>query len=120
MGNQEQIALVIDEKAIFERVGGKMHILTRMVAVFFEELPDQLDTLKQAIDKKKSEDLQRAAHALKGTVANFGAKSAYEMAQKLENMGRLSLHTGTHDMYQQLETELALVKSALQNLTTQT
>jgi HPt (histidine-containing phosphotransfer) domain-containing protein len=108
----------IDAEALFDRVGGRMHILSKMVDLFIEELPGQLDALQQAIYKQNSEDLQRTAHALKGTVANFEAESACEIARKLEDMGHRRSHTGTRKLYHQLEKDLNLVKNALQNLIT--
>ena len=89
----------IDIEGIMARVGGKMQILEKMVAIFFEELPDQIAALHRAIDRQSPEDLRQAAHALKGAVANFDASAAYQTTAALETDGQIrSLARCAHDL----------------------
>ena len=44
--------------------------------------------MRAAITRGDSQALQRAAHALKGTVRSFGAQAAGDAALRLEVMGR--------------------------------
>ena len=107
----------IDIDRIMTRVGGRKQILKKMVDVFTEELPDQIAALHRAIDQQSPEDLRQAAHALKGSVANFDAKAAYEAASALEQMGKSNNLSQAPATCQTLEHELSAVQNALKELT---
>ncbi len=106
----------IDIEGIMARVGGKMQILEKMVAIFFEELPDQIAALHRAIDRQSPEDLRQAAHALKGAVANFDASAAYQTTAALEQMGKSGHLRDARTTCQQLEREVSAVQNALEEL----
>ncbi|MDE2800881.1 MAG: Hpt domain-containing protein [Gemmatimonadota bacterium] len=107
----------IDIDRIMTRVGGRRQILKKMVDIFTEELPDQIAALHRAIDQQSSEDLRQAAHALKGAIANFDAKTAYEAAFALEQMGKSNNLSQASATCQKLEHELSAVQNALKELT---
>lgn len=107
----------IDIDRIMTRVGGRKQILKKMVDVFLEELPDQIAVLHRAIDQQSPEDLRQAAHALKGSVANFDAKATYETAFALEQMGKTNNLSQASATCQTLERELSAVQNALKELT---
>ena len=107
----------IDIDRIMTRVGGRRQILKKMVDIFTEELPDQIAALHRAIDQQSPEDLRQAAHALKGSVANFDAKAAYEAAFALEQMGKSNDLNQAPATFQTLERELSAVQNALKELT---
>ena len=58
------------------------------MALFLEESLKLLKNLRGAIDRLNGEELRRAAHALKGAVANFCADPAKSAASRLEEMGK--------------------------------
>ena len=107
----------IDIDRIMTRVGGRRQILKKMVDIFTEELPDQIVALHRAIAQQSPEDLRQAAHALKGSVANFDAKAAYEVAFALEQMGKSNDLSQASETCQVLERELSAVQNALKELT---
>ena len=107
----------IDIDRIMTRVGGRRQILKKMVDIFTEELPDQIAALHRAIDQQSPEDLRQAAHALKGSVSNFDAKAAYEVAFALEQMGKSNDLSQASETCQALERELSAVQNALKELT---
>ena len=107
----------IDIDRIMTRVGGRRQILKKMVDIFTEELPHQIAALHRAIDQQSPEDLRQAAHALKGSVANFDAKAAYEAAFALEQMGKTNNMSQAPTTCQKLERELSAVQNALKELT---
>ncbi len=107
----------IDIDRIMTRVGGRKQILKKMVDIFTEELPDQIAALHRAIDQQSPEDLRQAAHALKGSVANFDASAAYEAAFALEQMGKSNNLSLAPETCQTLERELSAVQNALKELT---
>lgn len=62
--------------------------LAEIVALFLETYPQLLSTIGDAIAREDAAGLRRAAHTLKGSVANFGAKAVVEQAAALETMGK--------------------------------
>jgi two-component system sensor histidine kinase/response regulator len=73
------------DEAIFE---GDPEFLTEIVNLFLETYPDLLREIENAISRKDAGGLCRAAHTMKGAVANFGAKAVVERAKSLEEIGR--------------------------------
>jgi HPt (histidine-containing phosphotransfer) domain-containing protein len=59
--------------------------------------------------------LAEAAHALKGSVGNFGPSSAFETARDIEKTGREGKLDGTWELYATLEDDLARLLPALES-----
>jgi HPt (histidine-containing phosphotransfer) domain-containing protein len=62
--------------------------LTEIVSLFLETYPQLLSGIEEAISRGDAAGLRRAAHTLKGAVANFGAKAVVEKAEELETIGK--------------------------------
>lgn len=71
-----------------ERVGGDEELLREIAVLFLEDCPSLMTKIEQAIAAGDAHNLERAAHSLKGSVANFGSDPAYEAAFDLEQIGR--------------------------------
>lgn len=67
---------------------GDIELLVEIVTLFLETYSQLLSDVECAISRKDATDLCRAAHTLKGAVANFGAKALVEQAGALEMMGK--------------------------------
>jgi HPt (histidine-containing phosphotransfer) domain-containing protein len=107
----------LDLAAALGRVGGDEDLLREIAEIFLDECPDALSEVKQAIDATDAGALQNAAHALKGSVGNFGASEAYEAALRLEMMGRNGNLTGSTEALADLERALGRLKPQLARLT---
>jgi HPt (histidine-containing phosphotransfer) domain-containing protein len=57
--------------------------------------------------------VQRVAHTIKGAVDNCGASAAYEIAMRLERMGREGELAGAEDVRVELAAELSRVEPSL-------
>jgi len=79
---------LLDSAAILDRVGGDVDFLDEIAALFAEDCPKLLGDVRAAIEAGNSAALERAAHTLKGSVANFGAEPARQAALRLEMLGR--------------------------------
>jgi two-component system sensor histidine kinase/response regulator len=71
-----------------ELFDGDPEFLAEIVNLFVETCPDLLREIETAVSLKDADGLRRAAHAIKGAVANFGARAVVEQAGSLEEMGR--------------------------------
>jgi two-component system, sensor histidine kinase and response regulator len=78
----------LDRDLALSRVGGDADLLKEIAALFIEEYPKVLTELRAAAVRRDSRGVERAAHGLKGSVANFGAQAAVDAASELEHMGR--------------------------------
>jgi CheY-like chemotaxis protein/HPt (histidine-containing phosphotransfer) domain-containing protein len=78
----------IDRAELLASVGNDWKLLKEIVTLFLDSYSQMLADLKQAVDRRDAPAVHRGAHALKGVVSHFGAKTAFEAAQRLEAMGR--------------------------------
>ena len=104
---------VFDREAVLARVEGDHELLKEIVGLFLGEAPDLLRSIRESVERRDAASLERSAHALKGSVGNFGAKSAYETALKLETMGREADLSGAPETLAKLEAEISRLGSAL-------
>jgi PAS domain S-box-containing protein len=103
----------IDIASAMERAGGNVELLKEMMALFLEELPMLMTTLREAVMAGDAKATERAAHKLKGCEGNFSAYPASEAATKLEVTGRDGSLSGAGPVLAKLEKEIARLKSAM-------
>lgn len=109
----------IDRSAALELVGEDEELLAELAGLFLETLPEYLTQLREALAKAESHPLERAAHALKGSVGNFCARGAAEAAFRLEQIGRSGDLSRAADALAALESELKFVVADLEALSGQ-
>ena len=93
---------VLDIDALVKSFEGDRELVLMLARVFADSSRDQLSALCDAVERGDADALASAAHALKGSVANFRANAAVDAASQLELMGRHG--------------DLSLADSALANL----
>ena len=71
----------IDRQVALSRVGGDAELLKEIAQLFIDDYPRAMADIRQAADRGDAKSLERSAHGLKGSVANFGAPSAVEAAR---------------------------------------
>jgi CheY-like chemotaxis protein len=99
-----------------ERFRGNQKLLGTLVKTFQEDCPKMMARIRAALASHETAALAQAAHALKGSVGNFGPSPAFETARKLEFAGRQGELAGVRDMYSALEDHIAHLLPALQGL----
>lgn len=99
-----------------ERLGGDLELLQEIAGLFREDCPKLLSEIRSAIHGANPTALERAAHTLKGCVANFGAQAAVEAAFHLEKIGRSRQIDNAPSACERLETEIARFQQALDAL----
>ena len=83
------------------------------MALYVEDEHHLLAEMGQAIAAGDAERLRRAAHTLKGAVANFSAPRAQAAAYALETAGRDARLDSAAALLASLRAELAEIRSAL-------
>jgi len=76
-----------DPTEAMEGVGDDRELLGQMVAIFCAESPGMLSAIRKSLDTGDTKELARAAHALKGSVGNFGKSQSFKVAEALELNG---------------------------------
>ena len=110
---QEQ---VLDRAAALSRVGGDLDLLKEIAALFLDEYPRELDEIRRALAAGDAGTLERSAHGLKGSVANFGAAAAVDAAFQLEQLGKAGKLDRAPQALAALERALALLHVELSSL----
>ena len=78
---------MVDRTAVLECFGGDRELIADAVESFMAAYPRFLANIKQALAEDDARRLERAAHTLKGSVANFHSHAASAAASNLEQCG---------------------------------
>ena len=105
---------------ILVRVGGDEKLLRRMIHTFLRDTPKRLAGMAAAIQRKNAETLAALAHALKGSVSIFGAKTARERCQELQELGRNNELYRAPEVFALLKEEIAKLQANLRVYAKQT
>jgi two-component system sensor histidine kinase/response regulator len=106
----------LDREVALARVGGDPELLKEIAVLFLENYQTWLNELREAAVSGDLDAVQRTAHGLKGSVANFGARDAVEASLKLETLGRNSDPTGMPESMAALEAALETLRGDLESL----
>ena len=103
----------LDEANLLERVGGDWKLIREIAGLFTGEYPQMLDDVALAIRGRDAEAFFRAAHKVKGAVANLSAPRATEIALELERMGMAGRFEGAAERLEELRAEVVRLEAAL-------
>jgi two-component system sensor histidine kinase/response regulator len=102
-----------DLSKALEIVDGNKDLFKEIANMLLENLPHDLEKIKEAIAVSDAHMLEHAAHSLKGALGNFGAKRSFEAAYRLEKLGKEGKMDGTEDAFKEFEKELVALESEL-------
>ncbi len=77
---------LVDWNRAFETVGGDRGLLKELIEIFLQERESMLHDLNAAIANGLADDIQRAAHSLKGALNHLGATSVARLAERVEKL----------------------------------
>ncbi|MEM7781901.1 MAG: response regulator [Planctomycetota bacterium] len=112
-GSQVERVPLIELEASLQRLGNDRELFDEFVDIFLCDAPDIFEKLRSSIESGDSVQLEKSAHALKGLMLNFGAKSCCDLALAFEVAARNDNIDGIrndlprlNDLYDQLCDEL--------------
>lgn len=92
---------------------GAPNLLGKLINVYFSSSQELMASLRDGLAQADSEAVRKAAHALKSSSANLGAKQLAGLCKDLEALGRAKQLEGAQALYQKVENEYAQVTQAL-------
>ncbi len=101
--------------AVMARLGDDRELLAELAGLYLEDEPSLLEQLEAAVARGEAEGVRRAAHTIKGSVANFAAARAQAAAFALEQAGRADDLASAEALLDTLRAELTLVRQELSN-----
>lgn len=108
-------ALAFNLEGALASVGGNMGILCRVIEVFLNTSEKLQEGVRMAVKAGDANALHNTAHTIKGSVSNFGAKKAVDVAFQLEQMGRNNSMLGCDTLLKELESAMSHLEADLRN-----
>lgn len=90
--------------------------LAKIVNQYYEDVPQRLQAIAQALAAKDTEALRKAAHGLRSGSANLGVVNLAEYCKKLENMARAGKIPENPEIISELEARYVQAQTALQEV----
>jgi PAS domain S-box-containing protein len=103
-----------NESTLLARFNGDRKLVLTLATAFREDCPRMMVRIRSAIRVRNATALAEAAHALKGSIGNFGASSAFESAREVEKLAREGKLDGACELCRTLEKQIAAFLLALQ------
>jgi HPt (histidine-containing phosphotransfer) domain-containing protein len=110
------MATLFDEAELLEQIDHDWEFLGETVEMLAADGPALIREVRQAMVASDAAALGRAAHTLKGMVANFCAPSAQATALELEKMGKAGDLSSAPPVVAALEAQLQALTGQLQAL----
>jgi len=105
-----------DPAETLARVGGDAALLREVAGIFCNDAPNLLAAIQTQIEKQDAAGLECAAHTLKGSASNFGARAVADAARALETMGRERDLSRAREVFDRLALETERLIQALANI----
>jgi HPt (histidine-containing phosphotransfer) domain-containing protein len=110
----EEAAVDSDKVAGLKEIAkGNPRFMTDITALFREDALVRLHDLRDSIAAENPERLARAAHALKSSSGNVGAKRIYTLCAAIEENARAGTIIGASTLVDQVAAELDVAVAAL-------
>lgn len=97
-------------------VDGEPDVLAEVLQLFLEDVPRRIAKLRAACEAGDAVEVYKAAHSLKGSAGNIGAKTLLAVCRQLDDRGRAGDLTGSEHLVDALDAEFAKVEVAIRGL----
>lgn len=109
----------IDWDVVLFNLNGDKALMVEMLNIFVTESPEILADIRDSISRNDVYAVQRSVHTLKGILKIIGARTATEIARRLQTIGRNADWTSAGEVYASLERALEIYKLAAMRLLVQ-
>ena len=115
-GVEDPAESVMDRALALARVDGDEELLADLAKLFCEESPKMMAAVREAVEARDPDRLQRAAHSLKGAVATLAAQRVFEAALRVERLGRSGDMSQVDKAYALLEMQVQRLRTVLETV----
>ena len=98
-------------------VPGEPDVLGEVLTLFLEEVPPRIARLRNAWASGNIEEMQRAAHSLKGSAGNIGASGMFDVCRQLDGLSRSGSLESAATLVDALDAEFDKVQTEIRRLT---
>jgi signal transduction histidine kinase/DNA-binding response OmpR family regulator/HPt (histidine-containing phosphotransfer) domain-containing protein len=88
-------------------------LVQKVINAYVDDTPQQLSTLRRAIDGMDTGNVRRIAHTLKSASANVGAEALAALCKEMEHLGRADTTEGAGSLLNNMEQEFEAVRDSL-------
>ncbi|MGJ7918860.1 response regulator [Massilia sp. LXY-6] len=88
-------------------------LVQKVINAYVDDTPQQLSTLRHAIDGMDTGNVRRIAHTLKSASANVGADALAALCKEMEHLGRADTTEGADSLLIHMEQEFQAVRDSL-------
>lgn len=107
---------VYDFLAALKRLDGDQAFLVQLAQLFLDTVPEQLQSLRTAMQNRDGKLIGDLAHLVKGSVRHFMAASAYDSAQRLEIISLSGDSEMIEQTYKQLLNDVQRLRIVLRSM----
>ena len=83
----------IDLSYLEDITGSDKDMMLEMLNLFIEDIPSQVEKIREAVEEKDMKSLGTESHKLKPTLQYVGLNEMYELVKKLEAIGKSGEYT---------------------------
>ncbi len=98
---------------LLDSTGGDSQFIGELIDTYFQDTPQLLADMRTALQAGNAPNFRRAAHSLKSTSANFGARRLAAICKEMEDQGKAGVFDGAVEKLALAEATFASVKAAL-------
>lgn len=69
-----------------EMMKGKKHLIIGMIDAFLTQIPDELNAIREAIERTDYANIKNYAHTMKSSMSIMGVSALTPMLQEMENL----------------------------------
>lgn len=91
---------------LLKNLSGDKGILKELVEEFVKDYPSQIQRIRGCIWEGSQKKTELYAHSLKGALSNFGATASYDLAKRIENLGKEGAFEEAEELLNELEQEM--------------
>ena len=113
MKSNNQLEEFVNMPELLDRVESDQELLAELFALFREDLPGSCEALRTAVALGDLQEIERAAHRLKGMLANLSAKQAAAVAAEIESTARASNADRVPELMSALDSQISALSVAL-------
>ena len=113
--NVDDTAAIFDRKGVMNRLEGDNELAQIIFAAFLEDIPRQIQTLKELLKSGDAAGSARQAHSIRGASASVGGEGLCRVATEMEKAADAGDLDRVNIRMNELEAQFLLLRDAIRN-----